>query len=32
MDDIKTRLAPLVWEEHGGNLITGHVVSGAEVA
>ena len=32
MDDIKTRLAPLAWDEHGGELLTGHVVSGVEVA
>ena len=31
-DDIKTRVASGSWEEHGGNLLIGHVVSGVEKA
>jgi hypothetical protein len=28
----QNRGAPLPWEEHGGNLLTGHAVSGVQAA
>ena len=31
-DGIKTGVGKLPWEEHGGNLLTGHAVSGVEEA
>ena len=32
LDGIKTGVGKLPWEEHGGNLLTGHAVSGVEEA
>ena len=32
LDDIKTRLATLAWDESGGSLSTAQTVSGMEVA
>jgi hypothetical protein len=32
MDDTKIGVSHLLWDEHGGYLLTGHVVSGVEKA
>jgi len=32
LDDTKTGVFTLLWERHGGYLLTGHVVSGVEKA
>ncbi len=32
IDDIETGVASLPREQHGGNLLTGHVVSGVQAA
>ena len=32
LDGIKTGVARVLREEHGGNLLTGHVVSGVQGA
>ena len=32
LDDIKTGVPPVLREQHGGNLLTGHVMSGVQEA
>jgi hypothetical protein len=32
LDDIKTRVSDVFWDEHGRNLFTDHAVSGVQKA